>query len=373
MAGCSYELKVVEFLMSDSTMQLRGQAESVAGSIGSWAAATAVSGCTLYAVFWLLSFGAGSANGPILAFTKWYAKALFLIALAGSGSMYNQYVMSVFIDAPAEIAQLVASGGLSKGIQMDAEGRVQLGTALDQAASRGLCTGTAIWSKSSILDPADTVGYMIAGLVVILCVVVFVAVACGLVFVGYASLFIVLSLGPLFIICGIFEVTKSMFESFFRTALNNALYGVVLMVIIGLAIGLVDAFTQSDIVKGSDDSGLAAALSVGIRSLFAFAIAAALLMKADDISASLAGGISIGAGGALRAAMGTMTKPVAAATKGARALQKGGLGKAMGEFRGGEFHRDPRTGQTSYRSASEMRGQYSGALAAARAKNTIKK
>lgn len=371
--NCAYNLQIVEFVMSDSTMKLRASAEATASALGSYASAVAISGCSIYVVLWLISWANGEGNGTIQSLLKWFARACFLIALAGTGSLYNTYVLDTFSTVPSEVAQLVANPSDSK-ISVDAEGKLQIGSALDKAANSGVCSGTNTWKQSSIFQsPADSVGYMITGLVIIVGVVIFVAIAAGLAIIAYASLFVVLGLGPLFLVAGIFESTRPMMESFFRTTINYGLNSVVLLSILGMAIGMIDGFSSSDLAKGAAGAEeLANALSVGIRSLFVFAIAIGLLLKADDISSSLVGGISLGLGGVASRAASIATKPVSSAMKVGKAAMTGGIQKGVGEFLGGEFHRDPRSGKVGYRSAFQSHKDYTSALLrGARSKNGI--
>ena len=371
MPPCNFELEVVEFLMSNSTEELFSQVSGVSSTLGTYAAGIAASGCALYGVLWAVAYASGSQNGDVIGFMKWLTKAMFFIALAGTGSFYNHFVAETFWNLPAEVGQHVSQGGMSNGLELDASGKLSFGTSLDVAAQRGVCTATALWKETSTWKPVESVGYFLAGLVVILGVVIFVALAAGLAFMGYASLAIVLALGPLFIIAGIWDATRPMFESFIRTALNYALYGIVLMVIVGIAIGLVDSFAESGMGQVNGAADLYIVLSIAVRALFVFAIASALLLKADDISASLVGGISMGAAGLL-----ARTGSVAGAgVKGAMGAGKTAMNpsKAWGEFKGGQFHTDPRNGKVAYKSAGDVRDGYKSALSHARKNNTIRK
>lgn len=372
--ACNFDLMVAEFLMSDSMMSLSTQVNALSGQVGTWAAGIATAGCALYSVLWTVAFMTGSQNGDIVSFLKWFARALVLIAIAGTGSIYNDLVTQTMWEAPAEIAQMVSSSGMgNQAVRYDNEGKINMGTALDMAASKGICAGTALWKATSAWKPIESQQYFLAGLVVILGTVIFVALAAGLAFMGYASLAIVLSLGPLFIIAGIWEPTRPMLESFLRTAINYALYGVVLMVIVGLGIGLVEQFGSSTIGSAGDDVvvDLAAALGLSIRALFAFGIASALLFKADDISASLVGGISLGAAGTLGRAAATIMSPAKMGMAAGRVAMN--PAKAMGELMGGTFYNDPRTGAARYRGPLDTAMNHASALRNARAKNTIKK
>ena len=351
--------------------RIADQVSGTSSAVGQYSAGIALAGCMLYSVLWTVSFASGTQNGDIISFFKWLAKAMFLIALAGAGSMYHEYVTSTFMSAPAEIGQVIANGGLSGSVKLDANGQLNIGTALDIAGSQGVCAGLSIWEQAGMLPSASTIGYFLAGFIVIIGAALFVTVAAGLAFMAYASLAVVLALGPLFIIAGIWDSTRPMFESFLRTAMNYSLYGVVLMVIVGMAIGMVTAFSNDDIGNLGDIGDLRDALSVAIRSLVAFAIATALLMKADDISASLVGGISLGGAGLAGRAAGIAAAPAKGAMAAAKVAQN--PAKAMGEFAGGQFHRNPSTGQTSFQSAAETRSAHSSALSAARKRNTISK
>lgn len=367
---CSFDAEIAEFLGSDTMAKLGDQVTTISSNIGSYSATFALSGVALYAVMWTVAFVTGSQNGDWLSFVKWFTRALLLISLAGTGSLYSEYVVDTFWATPAEVAQYVMDGGIvADGVSYDLKGKVNFGTALDMAANRGVCAGTSIWQATTTWDLSKSLGYFIAGLVIILGVVLFVALAAGLSFIGYASLSIVLTLGPLFIILGIWDVTKPMMEAWVRTAFNYAIYGIVLMVVVGLGIGLVGEFAQekmADVQTGS--LGLLDALNLGIRSLFAFAIATALLFKADDISASIVGGISLGA-------IGSLTKAAAVAASPAKAAKEAGKiaanpAKAVGEFMGGTYHRDPRTGEYSYKTRAETASDYSSALKHTRSKNS---
>lgn len=367
---CNFDAKIAEFLASDSMSRLGDQVSTVSSNIGSYSATFALSGVALYAVMWTVAFVTGSQNGDWLSFVKWFTRAMILIGVAGTGSLYSDYVIDTFWATPAEVAQYVIDGGMAgDGITYDLKGKVNFGTALDMAANKGVCSGTSIWQATTTWDLSKSFGYFLAGLVVVLGVVLFVALAAGLSFIGYASLSIVLTLGPLFLVLGIWEVTKPMMEAWVRTAFNYALYGVVLMVIVGLAIGLVASFgtEEMDAIRaGTLD--LAGALNIAVRSLFAFGIATALLFKADDISASIVGGISLGA-------IGSLTKAAAVAASPAKAAKEAGKiaanpAKAVGEFMGGTYHRDPRTGEYSYKTRAETASDYSSALKHTRSKNS---
>lgn len=368
--SCNFDLQVVEFLMSSSTLQLREQVEASASAVGSWSAGIAAAGISLYATMWVVNWARGGSGGTVMEFVVWWARAMVFTAIAGSAAYYNSFVTDVFWQAPAQIAQVVVQGKFAASdIKMDAEGKLQLGNALDQAATKGICTGTNLWKATSSWAPVDSLGYWLAGLFVIVGVVIFVAVTAGLTFIGYASLAIVLSLGPLFLIAGIWDATRPMFESFMRTAINYALYGIVLMIVVGLTLGLINSFSTSSLSQGGGT--IADAISLAIRSMVVFAIGTAMLFKADDISSSLAGGVSIGAAGLAAKAAAITASPAKAALKAAQIAAN--PGKAMGEFTGGTFHRDPRTGRMAYRSRSENAGEYQGALTNARKKNGIRR
>lgn len=370
---CSFDAQIAEFLTSDSMARLGDQVSTVSANIGAYSAGFALSGVALYAVMWTVAFVTGSQNGDVLSFLKWFTRALIIISVAGTGSLYSDYVIDTFWATPAEVAQYVIDGGMVQdGLSYDLRGKVNFGTALDTAANRGVCAGTSIWQATTTWDLSKSLGYFLAGLVVVLGVVLFVALAAGLSFIGYASLAIVLTLGPLFIILGIWDATKPMMEAWVRTAMNYAIYGIVLMVIVGLAIGLVISFGAEDmesIKAGTLD--LAGALRLAVRALFAFGIASALLFKADDISASIVGGISLGA-------IGSLTKAAAVAASPAKAAKEAGKiaanpAKAVGEFMGGTYQtqRDPRTGAMTqvYKSRAETARDYASALTHTRAKN----
>ncbi len=371
-AACNFDAKISEFLMSDVMMTLSDNVSTVAGNIGGYATGFAASGIALYSIMWVVAFVSGSQNGDVISFIKWLAKALVLISIAGTASVYSGYVIDTFWSTPAEVAQFVASAGMGdSSVSYDAAGRINIGTALDQSANQGVCVGINIWKATSAWDVGKALGFYLTGLVVIIGVVIFVAVAAGLAFVGYASLAIVLALGPLFIIAGIWEATKPMMESWLRTAINYALYGVVLVVIVGLGVGMVKSFGNSAIGNlsgGLDD--IAAVLTLAIRSLFVFAVATALLFKADDISASLVGGISLGAMGTLGRGASGAAAPVKVTIKAAKAASN--PAKTAGEFMGGSFHKDPRTGRTGYKGPVESARDHASALVHTRAKNKIR-
>lgn len=367
---CNFDAKIAEFLASDSMGRLGDQVSTVSSQIGSYSATFALSGVALYAVMWTVAFVTGSQNGDWLSFVKWFTRAMILIGVAGTGSLYSDYVIDTFWATPAEVAQFVADGGMAQdGVSYDLKGKLNFGTALDMAANKGVCAGTSIWQATTTWDLSKSLGYFIAGLIIVLGVVLFVAMAAGLSFIGYASLSIVLTLGPLFLILGIWDSTKPMMEAWVRTAMNYAIYGVVLMVVVGVAIGLVTDFAGEN-MEGVETGTLTLleAMSLGVRSLFAFAIATALLFKADDISASIVGGISLGA-------IGSLTKAAAVAASPAKAAKEAGKiaanpAKAVGEFMGGTYHRDPRTGEYSYKTRAETASDYSSALRHTRSKNS---
>lgn len=370
---CNFQSQVAEFLMSGTMATLNETVAAAAGNIGGYAAGIAGSGIALYSIMWVVAFASGTQNGDVISFIKWLARAMLLIAIAGTASVYSDYVIDTFWGAPAEVAQYIASSGMTDGgVTYDVAGKLNLGTALDTAATQGVCSGINIWKSTSAWDISKSLGFFLTGLVIIIGVVVFVAAAAGLAFVGFASLAIVLSLGPLFIVAGIWEATKPMMESWLRTAINYALYGVVLMVIVGLGIGLVQRFGADDLgtLNGNDLEDLSKVVSLGIRSLMVFAVSSALLFKADDISASLVGGISLGAAGSLGRAGSIASSPAKAAIKTAKVASN--PAKAAGEFLGGSYHKDPRTGRMGYKGPIESARDHASALTHTRAKNKIR-
>lgn len=372
-ATCAFEPQIAEFLMSGTMATLNEKVATTAGSIGAYGAGFAGSGIALYSIMWVVAFVSGAQNGDVISFIKWFARALVLIAIAGTASVYSDYVISTFWDTPAEVAQYIANSGMTAGdVTYDAAGKLNIGTALDDAAKQGVCAGINIWKSTSAWDIGKSLGFFLMGLVIIIGVVIFIAVAAGLAFVGFASLAIVLALGPLFIIAGIWEATKPMMESWLRTAINYALYGVVLMVIVGLGIGLVQQFGSSAMadLSGGTLEDLGKVVTLGIQSLMIFAVATALLFKADDISASLVGGISLGAMGTLGRGASGAAAPVKVTIKAAKAASN--PAKTAGEFMGGSFHKDPRTGRTGYKGPVESARDHASALVHTRAKNKIR-
>lgn len=372
-AICNFKPMIAEFLMSDTMGTLSETVTQASGNIGTYAAGFAASGIALYSIMWVVAFVSGAQNGDVISFIKWFARAMVLIAVAGTASVYSEYVIDTFWNAPAEVAQYITSAGMTDAsVSYDAAGKLNMGTALDNAATQGVCAGINIWKSTSSWDIGKSLGFFLTGLVIIIGVVIFVAAAAGLAFVGFASLAIVLALGPLFIVAGIWDATKPMMESWLRTAINYALYGVVLMVIVGLAIGLVNRFAASSLgtLSGSSLEDLSAVVSLGIRSLMVFAVSSALLFKADDISASLVGGISLGAAGSLGRAASMAASPAKAAIKAGKVASN--PAKAAGEFMGGSFHKDPRTGRTGYKGPIESARDHASALIHTRATNKIR-
>ena len=370
---CNFQSQIAEFLMSGTMSMLNDTVAQAAGNIGAYAAGFAGSGIALYSIMWVVAFVSGTQNGDVISFIKWLARAMVLIAIAGTASVYSEYVIDTFWNTPAEVAQYIASSGMTDGdVTYDAGGKLNIGTALDKASTQGVCAGINVWKSTSAWDISKSLGFFLTGLVIIIGVVIFVAVAAGLAFVGFASLAIVLALGPLFIVAGIWEATKPMMESWLRTAINYALYGVVLMVIVGLGIGLVQQFGADDLgtLNGNDLEDLSKVVSLGIRSLMVFAVATALLFKADDISASLVGGISLGAMGTLGRGASGAAAPVKVTIKAAKAASN--PAKTAGEFMGGSFHKDPRTGRTGYKGPVESARDHASALVHTRAKNKIR-
>lgn len=371
--SCNFQSQVAEFLMSGTMATLTDTVATAAGNIGGYAAGFAGSGIALYSIMWVVSFVSGSQNGDVIGFLKWFARALVLISIAGTASVYSEYVIDTFWGTPAEVAQYIATSGMTdSSVTYDAAGKLNIGTALDSAATQGVCAGINIWKSTSAWDIGKSLGFFLTGLVIIIGVVIFVGIAAGLAFVGFASLAIVLALGPLFIVAGIWEATKPMMESWLRTAINYALYGVILMVIVGLGIGLVQQFGAADLGKLSESGleDLSKVVSLGIRSLMVFAVATALLFKADDISASLVGGISLGAMGTLGRGASGAAAPVKVTIKAAKAASN--PAKTAGEFMGGSFHKDPRTGRTGYKGPVESARDHASALVHTRAKNKIR-
>lgn len=370
--ACQVDLQIVEFLTSDATMQLRHQVESGAAAVGSWAAGIAAAGVSAYSIIWVLNFARGGSGGSVSDLIWWWARAMVFATVAGTASYYSAFVTDTFWTAPSQLAQVVAVGSFNPAdIRMDNEGQIQMGTALDLAANRGFCNATNLWKATSSWDPIDGIGFFLMGLLLIAAVVIFIAIAAGLIFIGYVSLGIVTSLGPLFIIAGIWDTTKPMFESFIRTATNYALYGVVVMMIVGITLGLITAFSNSALGAATSGMAISEAIVLAVRTAIVFAIAVAMLLKADDISASLVGGISLGAGHTLKAAAKGATLPVKAATAAGRFAQN--PAKGVGQFLGGDFHRDMRSGKMVYRSASQSANEHGAALANARKKNSVKK
>lgn len=245
----------------------------------------------LYLIMWIWQFMVGNISTPAADFFKTYLKGLFIFLLATNVGWYSDWILDFFWTIPSSISSEVASAGSSFNFTYSDTGAPAVGQAFDKLLQEGLQAGLTIWNEAD--GPIKAILYALITLAVWIATIALLGYAAALILIGYFALAIILALGPLFIIFALFDATKSIFESWLRGLINYSLYSVVLVAAISLVIGYFTRYSEhvSDQMVIGFSEGV-----VAVLNLIAFTVIGVLLVsKADDIAASIAGGVSLNA------------------------------------------------------------------------------
>jgi type IV secretion system protein VirB6 len=289
---------IFSFLFDNMLGQLTSYVTDTSSNIATIIGGAGLSMYGIYLILWIWQFLVGNISTPAADFFKTYLKGLFIFLLATNAGWYSDWIINFFWTLPASLATEVVMPGSSFDFTYSDTGAPAVGQAFDNLLSIGYDAGLNLWEAGTNVSIFQGIMYMFLAVVVWIATVLILSYAAGLVIIGYMSLAVVLALGPLFIIFALFDSTKGLFESWLRSTINYAIYGVVLVATVSLIFSYFENYTTA-VANAPDMDGA----TWGAVSLIGFCfLAAMIVMKADDIASSLAGGVSLGAANSLRGA-----------------------------------------------------------------------
>lgn len=258
-------------------------ASNVAGAIG----ATALTGATLYLAIMGALVIAGYVSNPFWDVIKTSIKISIIAAVCLNAGNYMTWVVSSVDGIQVGIAGAVNTLGGPTPDSIYQTLDTSLGNAFSLA---GECFQHA--DDSGVTEFGTALGWWLCGACIGFGALGFTLLGGAAIIVSKFALAALFAIGPFFIMCLMWPPTARFFDSWFSQAMNYTFTIIFVMVFLSFGLAAFDRFIDGADVSGDGtNSPLFAALQIlGCSGILAY-----IMVKASDLAAGVAGGVSMAA------------------------------------------------------------------------------
>jgi type IV secretion system protein VirB6 len=236
---------------------------------------------TVFIILWGLALWRGLINEPLSDGIARVFRIVLVGTIALGAGVYGPHIATFLYNTPAQLASVVAGGATTPQ------------TIMDQALSRGDDIANAFMSLVSLSSPGSSFAAILSALLVWIFTAVVVLYGAALIVLSKVILGLVIALGPLFIALLLFDATKRFFESWLGQALNYLF----IFALVASSVNIMFAMwrPQLDYALANNAAGFSALIPMIIVGGAAFII----LLQVPALASGLAGGVQLGALGAI--------------------------------------------------------------------------
>jgi type IV secretion system protein VirB6 len=229
----------------------------------------------------------GAIDMPIADFLRRAVRISLITSIALAGGLYQEDIASAITTVPDDLAQ---------AMMQDSVQGSNAAALIDTAAGNGFGRAAEAFDKASFFS-ADGFVYALFGLVILLATAVLVAIGGAFILIAKIALAILAGIGPIFIIALLFQSTQRFFEQWSAQVLNYALLIIMFSSVFSLLMSMFGHYMADIRFDGITNIGytLGGAVTLSLISII-------LLLQLPSIASGLAGGVSLGYLGELRAA-----------------------------------------------------------------------
>lgn len=300
------EQLVFKFLLEDILGILRDYAGTTAANMAEVIGPVALILFGIYIMLWGAALAQGKIQSPASDGFLRIVRGVLIIGFATSSGIFADYVIDFFWTVPGLIASEVTVPGASATLGNTPDGSTAIANVLDTALGKGLAAAGVAWEEAGHAGMGDmgaAVGFTFVAIAIAVLVALVCAYAGALVIVASMGLALMLGIGPLFIVLAMFESTQSFFQAWVRQVTTYAIFYIVL----AAAVSLIFAFFMPFLDGIAEMDWNSVVLSF-VRTLVMCSVGIYVLYQVQGWAAGLAGGIAIGAVGAVSQAIGVARK-----------------------------------------------------------------
>ena len=210
---------------------------------------------------------------------QFFIKGL-IVSVAFAGGLYQDKIADVIINFPDDLAKIAFS---------NADDTLSVA---DKMLSVGINKSVEIFSSTSFLEPAASIGKVIIALIIGLSTIFLGGIGGGLLLVIKLSCIIFASIGSLFVCCLLFKPTQQLFYKWLDQIIGYGIFGLILTIMFLFLLKLCTRYL--DAIHDGDNIYFATLvfLLLAIVSIFMF-------FFAKDMALSLSGMTSAGIAGVI--------------------------------------------------------------------------
>jgi type IV secretion system protein VirB6 len=260
----------------------------------------------------------GALDMPVADFLGRAIRISLITSIALAGGLYQQDIAGAITTVPDEMAQ---------ALMHDSVQGSSAAALIDTAAGNGFGRATEAFDKASFFSEEGFV-YALFGCLILIATAVLVAIGGAFILIAKIALAILAGIGPIFIIALLFQPTQRFFEQWSAQVLNYALLIILFSSVFSLLMSMFGHYMADLQFDGIANVGytLGGAVTFSLISII-------LLLQLPSIASGLAGGVSLGYLGELRAARGGAMRS-ARAVKGAYSMARAAPGALVGAATG---------------------------------------
>lgn len=300
------EQPVFKYLFETVLELLRNYATDTAANMAMTIGPLALVLFGIYVMLWGAALAQGKIQAPATDGFLRIVRGVLIIGFATSSGIFADYVIDLFWTVPGLLASEVTVPGSSMSLGNTPDGNLSIANLLDSALQKGLAATQVAFEESAnagLGSPGSAFAFALVGIFII----VFVALVCvyagALVLVASMGLALMLGVGPLFILMAMFEATQSFFQAWVRQVTTFAIFYLLLAAAVSLMFSFFMPF-----LDGIENTEWDAVILAFVRTLVMCGVGLVILYQVQGWAAGLAGGIAIGAVGAVSQAIGAAGK-----------------------------------------------------------------
>jgi len=286
----------------------------------------------------------GAIDMPVADFLGRAIRISLITSIALAGGLYQQEIAGAITAVPDELAQ---------ALMRDSTQGASAATLIDTVAGHGFGRAGDAFDKAGFFS-ADGYVYALFGFLILTATAVLVAIGGAFILIAKIALAILAGIGPIFIVALLFQPTQRFFEQWSAQVLNYALLIILFSSVFSLLMSMFGHYMAGLKFDGIANVGytLGGAVTFSLISII-------LLLQLPSIASGLAGGVSLGYLGEIRAARGGAMQS-ARAVKGAYSMTRAALVSSATGIRDGAASMARHSAAAGRSAAGYFRGRRAG-------------
>lgn len=300
------EEPIFKFLFGDILGLLRAYATDTSANMASVIGPVALIMFGIYIMLWGAALTQGKIQSPASDGFMRIVRGVLIIAFATSAGIFSDYVIDFFWSVPGLIASEVVLPGSSGALGNTPDGNLAIANLLDAALGKGIAGAGQAWeeaNRAGLGSPGAAIAFAFLAVFFAVLVASVCVYAGALVLVASMGLALMLGVGPLFVLLAMFESTQAFFQAWVRQLTTFAIFYILLAAAVSLMFSFFLPF-----LDGIADMDWTEVIIAFVRTFVMCAVALIVLYQVQGWAAGLAGGIAIGAVGAVSQAIGAARK-----------------------------------------------------------------